>query len=64
MKFIKEERYANQVRTKIEVEIHDENTLEEILKEFENFLRACGYVIEYSQYLDIVESEVVYAEKE
>ena len=52
MKFIKEDRYANQNRTKIEMEVHDESTLDEILDEFQNFLRACGYVIEYNKTLD------------
>ena len=37
--------------TKIEMEIHDESTIDEVLEEFQNFLRACGYVIEYNQCL-------------
>lgn len=53
MKFIKTERYANQDRTKIEMEVHDESTLDEVLEEFQNFLRACGYVIEYNKVLTI-----------
>ena len=57
MKFIKSERYANQDRVKIEMEVHDENTLPEVLEEFTNFLRACGYVIEYNKVLDIVDME-------
>lgn len=40
--------------TKIEMEVHDESTLDEVLEEFQNFLRACGYVIEYNKVLDIV----------
>lgn len=55
MKFIKTERYANQDRVKIEVEVHDESTLDEVLNEFQAFLRACGYMIEYNKTLDIVE---------
>ena len=51
MKFSKSDRYANQDRTKIEMEVHDESTLDEVLVEFQNFLRACGYVIEYNQCL-------------
>lgn len=39
--------------TKIEMEVHDESTLDEILEEFQNFLRACGYVIEYNKVLTI-----------
>lgn len=54
MKFIKEDRYANQNRTKIEMEVHDESTLDEILEEFQNFLRACGYVIEYNKVIALV----------
>ena len=57
MKFIKEDRYANQNRTKIEMEVHDESTLDEILEEFQNFLRACGYVIEYNKVLDLVDMD-------
>lgn len=37
--------------TKIEVEIHDDSSLDEVLEEFQNFLRACGYMIEYNQCL-------------
>jgi hypothetical protein len=55
MKFIKEDRYANQNRTKIEMEVHDESTLDEVLGEFQNFLRACGYTIEYNKVLDFVD---------
>ena len=40
--------------TKIEMEVHDESTLSEVLDEFQNFLRACGYVIEYNKILDLV----------
>lgn len=43
--------------TKIEMEVHDESTLDEVLKEFTNFLRACGYVIEYNKVLDIVDMD-------
>ena len=39
--------------TKIEMEVHDESTLDEVLEEFQNFLRACGYVIEYNKVLTI-----------
>jgi len=37
--------------TKIEMEVHDESTIDELLEEFQNFLRACGYVIDYNQCL-------------
>jgi hypothetical protein len=55
MKFIKSERYANQDRTKIEMEVHDESTLDEVLEEFQNFLRACGYVIDYNKVLTLID---------
>jgi hypothetical protein len=57
MKFIKEDRYANQNRTRIEMEVHDECTLDEVLEEFQNFLRACGYVIDYDKVLDLVKAD-------
>lgn len=53
MKFIKKDLYANQNRRRIEMEVHDECTLDEVLDEFQNFLRACGYVIEYNKVLII-----------
>ena len=43
--------------TKIEMEVHDESTIDEVLEEFQNFLRACGYVINYDQCLSIGEYE-------
>lgn len=55
MKFIKTERYANQDRVKIEMEVHDESILPEVLAEFTNFLRACGYIIDYNKVLDLVD---------
>jgi len=57
MKFSKSDRYANQDRTKIEMEVHDESTLDEVLVEFQNFLRACGYIIEYNKVLTIENME-------
>jgi len=57
MKFIKTDHYANQTHTKIEMEVHDECTLDEVLVDFTNFLRACGFVIEYNKALDLVEME-------
>lgn len=39
--------------TKVEMEVHDHSTLDEVLEEFQNFLRACGYVIEYNKVLTI-----------
>lgn len=43
--------------TKIEMEVHDYSTLDEVLVEFANFLRACGYVIEYNKVLTIEEMD-------
>jgi len=45
----------NEDGTKVEMEVHDDSTLDEVLEEFKNFLRACGYVIEYNTTLDVVE---------
>lgn len=52
MKFSK---YDLESGTNIEVEVHNYSTLNEVIKEFENFLRCCGYVIEYNQVLTIEE---------
>ena len=43
--------------TKIEMEVHDDITLDEVLVEFQNFLRACGYVIDYNKVLDLVDTD-------
>lgn len=46
--------------TRIEVEIPDHSSIDEVLEEFQNFLRGCGYVVEYNQCLvleNIDESE-------
>jgi hypothetical protein len=40
--------------TNIEVSVHDNSTLDEVLVEFQNFLRGCGYVILYDQSLELV----------
>ena len=37
--------------TKIEIEVGEHASIGAVLEEFQNFLRACGYVIEYDQYL-------------
>jgi len=34
-----------------ETEILDDSTLDQVLEEFQNFLRGCGYVIEYDKCL-------------
>ena len=43
--------------TKIEMEVHDDITLDEVFEEFTNFLRACGYVIDYNKVLDLVDTD-------
>jgi|TARA_R110002153_G_scaffold66376_1_gene177409 hypothetical protein len=47
MKFIEN----NISGTTLEMEIDDDSTLDEVLESFQNFLRACGYVIEYNECL-------------
>ena len=42
---------------KTEMEIPDDCTLPVVLEEFQNFLRACGYVIEYNKVLDMVDMD-------
>jgi len=37
--------------TKIEIEMLEDPHLDTVLEEFQNFLRACGYVIDYNQCL-------------
>ena len=37
--------------TKIEIEMAEHASMDAVLEEFQNFLRACGYVIEYDQCL-------------
>ena len=48
MKFSK---YDTESCTNIEVEVHNHSTIDEVLEEFQNFLRACGYVIHYNECL-------------
>jgi hypothetical protein len=43
----------NEYGTKVEMEVHDHSTLDEVLEEFQNFLRACGYVIPYDEALTL-----------
>ena len=44
-------------REKIEIEVADHSTIDEVLDEFQNFLRGCGYVIEYNQCLTFVDMD-------
>jgi len=54
MKFIK---YDTDSGTNIEVTVHNHSTLDEVLDEFQNFLRGCGYVIEYNKVLHLVDMD-------
>jgi len=40
---------------KTEIELHDDSTLDEVFAEFQNFLRACGYTIEYNKVIAMVD---------
>ena len=42
---------------KTEMEIPDDCTLDEVLDWFQQFLRACGYAIEYNKVLDMVDMD-------
>ena len=53
MKFINQSEDG----VKIEVELNGWLPLDVVLQEFQNFLRACGYVINYNTVLDVVETE-------
>ena len=37
--------------TKIEIEMAEHAPMDNVLEEFQNFLRGCGYVVEYNQCL-------------
>ena len=39
--------------TKIEIEMAEHAPMDNVLEEFSNFLRACGYIIEYNKVLTI-----------
>ena len=54
MKFSK---YDTESGTNVEIEVHNHSTLDEVLDEFQNFLRACGYVIQYNQCLVLVDMD-------
>jgi hypothetical protein len=43
--------------TKIEIEMSEHASMDEVLDEFQNFLRGCGYVIEYNQCLTFVDMD-------
>jgi hypothetical protein len=49
MKFIKHQDNG----TKIEIEMAEHASMDNVLEEFQNFLRACGYIIEYNKVLTI-----------
>ena len=37
--------------TRIKIEVGEHASMDAVLEEFQNFLRACGYTIEYNQAL-------------
>ena len=43
--------HKNSDGTKIEIKMAEHASMDVVLEEFQNFLRACGYVIEYNQCL-------------
>ena len=43
--------------TKIEIEMAEHASMDAVLEEFQNFLRACGYVIEYNQCLFLEDTD-------
>ena len=47
MKFIQHQDNG----TKIKMEINNHASLDDVLEEFQNFLRACGYMIDYDKCL-------------
>ena len=51
MKFINN----NTNGVKNETEVPNDCTIDEVLEEFQHFLRACGYIIEYNQCLTFVD---------
>jgi hypothetical protein len=53
MKFTHQATYG----TKIKIEMAEHASMDAVLEEFQNFLRACGYVIEYNKVLDIVDMD-------
>ena len=53
MKFL----YEKDNGTEIGFYLSKYTPLDEVLEEFQNFLRACGYTIEYNQALAIVEMD-------
>ena len=43
--------HQNSDGTKIEIEMAEDPSMDAVLEEFQNFLRACGYTIDYNQCL-------------
>lgn len=50
-------KYETDNDSTIKMEVSKYSTLEEVLEEFQRFLRGCGYVIEYNKVLTIVEMD-------
>lgn len=54
MKFI---NYNDMNGTKVEMEISDESSIDEVLEEFQLFLRASGYTIEYNKVIALIDMD-------
>lgn len=52
IKFVRQDEID--VMHRVEIQISDESSLDEVLQEMTYFLRACGYTIEYNKVLDLV----------
>lgn len=55
MKFEQEQRNG----TKVSIEISDESTIDDACEAFQNFLRACGYVINYNEVIAVINMDEV-----
>lgn len=52
IKFVRQDEID--VMNRIEIQISDQSSLDEVLEATTSFLRACGYTIEYNKVLDLV----------
>lgn len=52
IKFVRQDEID--VMNRVEIQISDQSSLDEVLEAMTSFLRACGYTIEYNKVLDLV----------
>lgn len=52
-----ESGYVTKLVPKVNFEVSDESTLEDMFEAFKNFLLALGYVIPHNSYIDVVNDE-------